>query len=39
MTSKSHTPRQLISQGSSCHVPHLIEQSTASHAKGLFGGY
>lgn len=26
MTSTSHTPLQLLSQGSSCHVPRLIEQ-------------
>lgn len=38
MTSKSHFPTQLTSLWASCHVPHLIEQSNASPAKGLFGG-
>lgn len=38
MTSQSNFPTQLTSRGASCHVPHLIEQSNASPAKGLFGG-
>lgn len=38
MTSKSNTPPLLPTQGSSCHVPPLIEKSTVYPAKGLFGG-